>query len=140
MTKSNCEIVLEYLDLQSHGKFAESFDMLADDCVLECRAKSPPSAIYRHEKPALAGLAEGLNALLVEPLAIKVITTTSEDDRVAIEAESHSEFKNGGFYANNYHMLFRLRDGKIYHIREYLCTYTLVEKLMAPLLEDHKSA
>ena len=37
----------------------------------------------------------------------------AEGDRVAVEAESHGELKNGKTYNNTYHFLFVFRDGKI---------------------------
>ncbi len=47
------------------------------------------------------------------PSVITVQGVTAEGDRVAIEAEGRAELKNGRIYANRYHYLFVLRDGKI---------------------------
>ena len=40
-------------------------------------------------------------------------------DRVAVEAESHGDLKNGKTYNNTYHFLFVFRDGKICLTKEY---------------------
>ena len=47
-----------------------------------------------------------------------------EDDKVAVEAQSYGEMNNGKLYENVYHFLFKVRDGKIYSVREYSCSYT----------------
>jgi ketosteroid isomerase-like protein len=52
-------------------------------------------------------------------LTIKVNGVTAEGDRVAVEAESHGELKNGKIYRNTYHFLFEFRDGKICLTKEY---------------------
>jgi len=60
--------------------------------------------------------------LFPEGLEIKIKGMTAEDDRVAIEAESHGRHKSGRTYHNVYHFLMRARDGKIVEWREYLDT------------------
>ena len=57
--------------------------------------------------------------MLAGPLSLKVHGVTAEGDRVAVEAESHVQLKNGKTYNNTYHFLFLFRDGKIYQAREY---------------------
>ena len=42
-----------------------------------------------------------------------------EGDTVAAEARSSGVTRNGKLYENEYHFLFRLRDGKIAEVREY---------------------
>jgi PPOX class probable F420-dependent enzyme len=65
-------------------------------------------------KQILEAFPEGLN------LTIKRLT--AEEDRVAIEAESHARHVSGKPYDNQYHILMRLRDGKIVEWREYMDT------------------
>ena len=45
---------------------------------------------------------------------------TAEDDRVAMEATSQAVTIDGIDYANIYHMLHVVRDGKIVKVREYM--------------------
>jgi ketosteroid isomerase-like protein len=68
-------------------------------------------------------------------ITIEVHGTTSEGDRVAVEAESHARLKNGSKYNNHYHFLFELRDEKIVHIKEYHDTQH-ASIVLAPILAD----
>ena len=54
---------------------------------------------------------------------------TAEGDRVAIEAESRGEHVSGKTYANQYHFLMRLRDGKIIEFKEYMDTEMVTDIL-----------
>lgn len=47
---------------------------------------------------------------------------TSEDNRIAVTAESIGKHKTGKDYNNHYHFLFFLEDGKIVKIKEYFDT------------------
>jgi ketosteroid isomerase-like protein len=53
------------------------------------------------------------------PLKLEIKTLTAEENRVAAEIESYVKLKNGKIYNNKYHVLFRVRDGKIYEVREH---------------------
>ena len=46
---------------------------------------------------------------------------TAEEDRVCVEQTARGGITRGGLsYANDYHLLFRLRDGLIVEVREYM--------------------
>ena len=46
---------------------------------------------------------------------------TAEEDRVCVEQTARGGMTRGGVaYANDYHMLFRLRDGLIVEVCEYM--------------------
>lgn len=55
--------------------------------------------------------------------AMKILSVTCEDDRVAIEALGSFAFAEGE-YCNSYVYLLRIRDGRIVDGREYLDTRT----------------
>jgi len=55
-------------------------------------------------------------------LKMTIKEMTAEGDRVAIEAESHGLHASGKPYNNQYHILMRVRDGKIVEWREYMDT------------------
>lgn len=52
----------------------------------------------------------------------KIIGTTAEGGRVAVESQGNFEFEDGRVYRNSYHHLFVVEDGVIRHVREYLDT------------------
>ena len=72
-----------------------------------------------HGRSEMIDLIAGFGDVLAEPLRITPGTLTAEGDRVAAEATSAAVLKNGTRYANSYHFLFTLRDGKITSVREH---------------------
>ena len=65
-------------------------------------------------------------------MQFKPTVMTAEADRVAVEAESFAELMNGRIYNNHYHLLFTLKDGKIFRVREYMDTQHAYETFFAP--------
>ena len=53
---------------------------------------------------------------------IRVIGSTAEGERVALELEGRFEFPDGKVYQNCYHHLFVIRDGIIVCVKEYMDT------------------
>lgn len=56
-------------------------------------------------------------------LRFTLLGVTEEDDRLAAELKSVGAFADGTRYANRYHNLFELRDGKIVRFCEYPTGY-----------------
>jgi ketosteroid isomerase-like protein len=54
---------------------------------------------------------------------------TAEDDRVAVEAVSEGLHATGQTYSNEYHFLFRFRDGKVVEFKEYMDTERVTDIL-----------
>ncbi|WP_176594682.1 nuclear transport factor 2 family protein [Sphingobium sp. EM0848] len=72
----------------------------------------------------IQGQLAALSALIdkhfdVQGITLTIEGVTAEGDRVAVEARSEGRLRNGSRYANRYHWLFLLRDGKITVAREY---------------------
>lgn len=53
----------------------------------------------------------------------------AEGERVAVEAESEGMHVSGKLYSNDYHFLFRFRDGKIIEYKEYMDTERVTDIL-----------
>jgi len=56
----------------------------------------------------------------------------AEGNEVAVEAESFATMTNGRVYANRYHFLFEVADGKILRIKEYMDTMHAWETFFKP--------
>jgi len=65
---------------------------------------------------------------------LEVIELTAEDDRVACRVNGTAKTAAGEDYNNQYHMLLKIRDGKIYQTFEYMDSL-LVEKIFGPLMK-----
>lgn len=64
-------------------------------------------------------MVEQFNSLADGPTRMDIVAVTAEDNRVAVEANGHAKLKDGRIYANTYHFLFYLHEGKIRHAREH---------------------
>ena len=64
-------------------------------------------------------------------ITFSIISMTAEEDRVSAEVEGRSMLASGNPYNNQYHFLFRVRDGRIIELKEYFCT-KLAEDVLLP--------
>lgn len=67
-------------------------------------------------------IVEHVRPQLASPMSMTVDTIIAEGDHVAVEARGSGLLKNGRVYANTYHFLYVLRDGKIVQQREHADT------------------
>jgi ketosteroid isomerase-like protein len=75
-----------------------------------------------YDKPAIAAMAAGVLQAFPDGIKFTIHAITAEDDRVAVEAESHARHVSGKPYNNHYHFLFRWRDGQLVELKEYMDT------------------
>jgi ketosteroid isomerase-like protein len=90
----------------------------------------PISGTY--DKPAFAALLGGVLETCTGPIRITPKSLVAEADHVAVEAESYTQTRTGRTYNNLYHFVFRVRDGKVASVREYLDTMHANAVLCAP--------
>lgn len=121
-TKDNKAIVTEFFATFSKGDVAGVIDMMHDDGSWWVAGQiDGMSGTYSKEE--LEGLLEGARALYREgALRITPTSMTAEADRVAVEAESFATMADGRIYANSYHFLIAIREGKVSSVREYMDT------------------
>jgi hypothetical protein len=121
---SNKELVKRYFDAVNAGDEQRIRSLVTDDFVFKSMYQNPPSMRMEWDIEGFAAAPRIMSSHMNKPIVLTPGTMTAEDDRVAVEAESYGEMKNGKVYANAYHFLFRIRDGKIAEVREYSCSYT----------------
>jgi len=76
-----------------------------------------------------------LKAAFPAGLNFRILTVTAEDERVSVELESHALTVTGVPYNNQYTMLFFIRDGRIYKLKEYFDT-KLADAVLLPLVQQ----
>ena len=118
--ESNKAIATALFTTANTDGFATALQAMADDA-------SWWTAMGSKTKPEMLETAAGLEAILTGPIQFEIDTVTAEDDRVAIEARSKADLINGKRYANVYHFLIRVRDGKIVEVREHCDTHHAIE-------------
>lgn len=74
------------------------------------------------DKAGLRVTFEALAPSLINPIESEIVSTTTEGNRVALEATFRTLLANGHEYANIYVFFFEFRDGKVIAMREYCDT------------------
>lgn len=105
-------------------------DMMSDDATWWVNGKPHlfPFAGLK-TKAEMESVLGGLFALFEGGLKMELQGMVGEGDLVAAQARSQGVTKTGKSYENEYHLLFRLRDGKIVEVREYTDPMHAVEVL-----------
>jgi uncharacterized protein len=114
--EENKQIVMAYFAERSAGD-PKALDRLADSATWLIMARGPMGG--QKTKAELRQIIARNTDLFEAPVKLTVTALTAEGDRVAAEVEGHAQLKNGKVYANLYHFLFIVRDGKIQVGKEY---------------------
>lgn len=115
--EENKRLVLEFLARQYAHDIGRAFELVADDATWWMPGTLPFSGTYGKEQ--IQAIFSGVRERFVDPPVMRILNVTAEEDRVAVEVEGHGKMKSGLDYANTYHMLFRVRDGKIASCRNH---------------------
>jgi ketosteroid isomerase-like protein len=75
-----------------------------------------------------------LAAIFGGTLVYTVDVLTAEDDRVAAEVRSHGTLVSGEPFENSHVFLFRIRDGRIAWVAEFMNQFTVRDKIV-PLMQ-----
>jgi ketosteroid isomerase-like protein len=126
--EDNKRIAREFFAALSRADSAAVGKLYADDFVLWTAGTLPFSGSFTKAQ-ALQGMDQILS-LFPERLQFTIKAMTAEDERVAIEAESHGRHVSGKTYHNQYHFLLIIHDGKIRALKEYMDTMHANEVLV----------
>jgi uncharacterized protein len=83
----------------------------------------------RYDKQQIAAYASGILQAFPKGIRFTIKGITAEGERVAVEADSEGMHVSGKLYTNQYHFLFRFRDGKVVEFKEYMDTERVTEVL-----------
>lgn len=81
------------------------------------------------DKSQIAAAAGAIFEAFPQGIQFTIKHLTAEEDRVAVEAESHGIHVSGRVYHNYYHFFMQLRDGKLLRLREYMDTEMVTDIL-----------
>ena len=116
----NKKIVLEYLRLLSAGNVDSLMSLLSDDFEQWVPGNMPASGT--HSKAVFREMLIGAGGMFPNGLIVTPTSLISEGDLVAVEAKGGGRTRDGRTYANTYHYLFEIKNGKITKVREYMDT------------------
>ncbi|MBV9237192.1 MAG: nuclear transport factor 2 family protein [Xanthobacteraceae bacterium] len=108
------------------GRIDDAFNRVAPDVEWQMIAPAPYGGTM-DRAGAAAFLAKHFGPKLGGPLMLTVMTTTAEDNRVAVETKVYGSTKSGPPYENRVHFLIFVEGGKIVALHEYLDSATLIK-------------
>ena len=121
-TEDSKAAVSTFLQIFSGGDVEKTLAALSDDVTwwvsggLEGMSGS-------YDKVGFGQLIGGVADVYVEPLRITPLSMVAEGDKVAVEADSYAELKDGRVYNPRCHFLFQVAsDGRMAVVHEYLDT------------------
>ena len=103
-------------------------DMLTEDATWWVPHSSELGGTHRGKAAVLALMGKGVE-LYQPPLDVKVEEMVAERDHVAVQLVIEAKTAKGEPYRNDYHFAFRVRDGRICAVREYVDTKYASEML-----------
>jgi len=118
--EQNKQLARDFVQAISKGDVATIAASFHDDG--ECWTIGSMPISGRFKKAQITAASHRVLDLFPDGLQIAIRRMTAEDDRVAIEATSQGRHANGKHYANVYHFLMRVKDGKIIEWNEYMDT------------------
>lgn len=122
-TEDNRLIATEFFRRYDSGNIPGVLELMADDITYWLAGKPGSNATAGpRTKAEMAAIFQRMGERLEGPLRMKVKGTVAEGDKVAVEAESLGQLRNGRVYNQEYHVLFTIRGGKIAAAREYMDT------------------
>jgi ketosteroid isomerase-like protein len=130
-TEASKQTVLNYLEVFSKGNVSEILDAMTDDATWWV-AGTLEGISGTKDREGFGQMLGGISETCKGPITLTPTGVTAEGDKVAVEAKSYAEVKNGRVYDNEYHFLFTVRDGKISSVKEYLDTEHTRAIFLAP--------
>jgi len=129
---ANKELMQEIYDELSKGNRMPFRNALAEDFRWIMKGKTAWSRIYEGRDAVRNELLAPLFAQFEEGYRNKPIRLIAEGDLVVVECEGSVMTKSGKPYNNQYCLIFRLENGKIKELTEYLDTALVNEALDPP--------
>ena len=117
---ANKAVARKFFDRLQAGDAEGLLSIYADDFTCWTAGSLPFSGT--HPRDEVAAMVTGVAGVFPKGWKFAVRGMTAEGDRVAVEAECLGEHVSGKTYAQRYHFLFVIRDGKIHEMREYFDT------------------
>jgi len=123
----NKTVISEFLAAFSRGDISATLSYLDENCIWWISG-NVPGISGSYSKIQMGELLSGVVDFYQEGcLPISPGVMTAEGNRVAVEATSCSQLKNGKVFQNAYHFLFEVEGKRIMSIREYSDTLHMYE-------------
>ncbi len=128
-TAQNKQLVQQIFAGLAEGNSKLFVESMADDFDWTVTGTTPWSKTYQGKQAVLADLFGALRTRVVPPLKTIAQRIIAEDDIVVVEARGSNTTTAGKPYNNRYCFVFRLAEGKLKEVTEYLDTELVTSAL-----------
>jgi ketosteroid isomerase-like protein len=118
----------------SNGNSKPFFDSLDDDVTWTIIGTTRWSGTYRGKQAVLSDLLRPLRAQFGDQYTATALRIIAEGDHVVVEGRGRVTTKAGMPYHNTYCWIYRVADGKVLEVMEYMDT-----QLVAAVLGDPRA-
>jgi len=118
--ESNKIAVRRFFDAMNAGDVQRIVESYAEDGCLQTMGHTLISGTFTRDQRAQS--AGSIFDVFPQGIRFTILGMVAEGDKVAVEATGEGMHVSGQTYTNEYHFLFRLRDGKLVRLTEYLDT------------------
>jgi len=123
----NKQFARDFFAAISRGDTAAIVAAYTEDGGCETMGNTLISGFF--DKAQISAAAGSVLGAFPQGIEFTIKHLTAEDDRVAVEAESHGIHVSGKVYHNYYHFLMLMRAGKLVRLKEYMDTELITEVL-----------
>ena len=114
----------------SRGNSRPFVEIMAEDFRWTVTGATPWSKTYEGKRAVLAELLGQLRSRFDAPVRVRAHRLIAEDDYVVVEARGENNVTKGGTpYNNTYCFVFRLADGRLREVTEYMDTALVLTAL-----------
>lgn len=125
--EQNKTIVRDFIEVIGRGDVEAIRNAYTEDGYCQTMGNTLISGKFSRDQVAMA--AGRIFEAFPAGVQFEIVNMTAEEDRVAVEAISHGDHVSGAHYSNHYHFFFRLRDGRIAELREFMDTELVTDIL-----------
>ena len=121
-TAENKQVVLDFYEAGARGDMDACFALVADDVTWTNIGSTKFSGTYKGKQALLDNLVGPLFGQLKAGISSQVEHVVAEADTVVAQTRGTAETHDGTPYNNTYCQVFRIRDGRIAAVTEYMDT------------------
>jgi uncharacterized protein len=125
-TEDNKRLMQRVFDEVARGNSAALIEVLGDDVEWHVTGTTKFSKTYRGKASLMSELIGPLFSQLAEPFVMIADRFIAEDNYVVVETRGKATTKSGRPYNNKYCWVFRIEDGKVKEVTEYMDTQLVV--------------
>lgn len=118
--EDNKEVIRRHWAFMNHGEPQKAFELVAEDSTWKYMTNVPEISGDYGKAEMLQAAAAGDDTIFREGPQFAVLGMTAEEDRVAVELRSSGTMRDGMEMQQNYHNLYKVRDGLIKAVRVHL--------------------